>query len=372
MSEYLHIVCFDAPSPPGYGGAIDLYYKIEALGKLGKKIILHYFSYRDNRNAAGLEKYCSAIHVYERRTGLRSLSFRLPYIVASRIDKNLIANLNADNHPILLEGIHCTGVLPYLNTSRRKVLVRLHNDEEIYYRQLAHSEGKLSKKIYYLIESELLKKYQQHLFQTYSYVSLSEKDISTLKKKYGVKHIAFVPCFIPWQTMNVKQGKGEYCLYHGNLAVSENIKAARWLIEQVFHHTKIPLIIAGKKIPRYIDDLVKRYPHIRTVSDPTDAEMATLIRNAQINVLPSINSTGVKLKVLHALFKGRFCVTNNNGINGVSSSNNVYIADSPAEFIEKVTELFEKEFTQKEIAQRAALCAIYDNEKNAARINELL
>jgi hypothetical protein len=73
MSEFVHIVALDAPSPPDYGGAIDMYYKVEALSNLGKKVILHYFNYKESRTVTGLEKHCHAIFSYKRNIGWRSV-----------------------------------------------------------------------------------------------------------------------------------------------------------------------------------------------------------------------------------------------------------------------------------------------------------
>ena len=41
----LNIVSFAVPFPPDYGGAIDIYYKLETLNNLGIKIYLHCFQY---------------------------------------------------------------------------------------------------------------------------------------------------------------------------------------------------------------------------------------------------------------------------------------------------------------------------------------
>ena len=41
----LNIVSFDVPYPPNYGGAIDIYFKLETLNDLGVKIYLHCFQY---------------------------------------------------------------------------------------------------------------------------------------------------------------------------------------------------------------------------------------------------------------------------------------------------------------------------------------
>ena len=39
----LHIICFDIPFPPSYGGVIPVFYRIKALNKLGVWVILHCF-----------------------------------------------------------------------------------------------------------------------------------------------------------------------------------------------------------------------------------------------------------------------------------------------------------------------------------------
>jgi hypothetical protein len=146
LTKPLHIVCLDTPWPADYGGAIDMFYRIKALSEAGVQIHLHYFSYNQRGNPTELNQYCSSIHVYERKTGFKGFSFKLPYIVSSRISIELANNLNKDNHPILLEGVHCTGILPLLNKENRKIIVRLHNNESAYYKHLAGSTRTFLKK----------------------------------------------------------------------------------------------------------------------------------------------------------------------------------------------------------------------------------
>ncbi len=42
-TKVINIVSFNNPFPPKYGGIIDVYYKIEALYKIGYQIHLHCF-----------------------------------------------------------------------------------------------------------------------------------------------------------------------------------------------------------------------------------------------------------------------------------------------------------------------------------------
>jgi len=370
LSDYIHIVCLDAPSPPNYGGAIDMYYKLTSLAAVGKKIILHYFDYRKNRNAGLLENCCTEIHSYSRKSFIRSFSFSSPYIISSRINSSLIKRLNEDSHPILLEGLHCSGIIPFLNDKNRVVL-RMHNEEVNYYKSLVATEKKIFKKNYFNLETALLKKYQKKLDKNLKTACLSQKDISVLQNEYGFTNLHFVPCFIPWQNIKSQVGKGHYCLYHGNMAVTENEAAAVWLLKNVFSQINIPFVIAGSGISKKLFSLALKYTNSRLVYNPPVDELNGLIKDAHINVLPSKNNTGVKLKLLHALFEGRFCITNTNGIEGSNIQSGVHIANSPQEFIQLIQHLYSKEFTMDKIAERKSVKDIYNNETNTQKLSAL-
>src|SRR5690349_1591593 len=184
MSRKLHIVCLDTPFPPDYGGAIDMMNRIIQFHKAGTGIFLHYFSYNERGTPNELNRYCEKIFVYERKEGRKGLSPRIPYIVASRINQQLIEELQKDDHPILLEGIHCTGILPMLDISQRKVVIRMHNDESAYYSELARAERSWLKKLFFRRESRVLKQYTATLPSGCYYACVSKKDVETFSEKY--------------------------------------------------------------------------------------------------------------------------------------------------------------------------------------------
>jgi hypothetical protein len=132
-------VCLDAPSPPSYGGAIDMYYKIKSLAAIGKKIILHYFDYNENRSTDGLNEICLEIYRYKRKSFIHSLFSFKAYIIQSRINADLIDRLNADEHSIIFEGLHCSGIIPHIYNQNR-LIVRMQNEEATYYKSLSNSE----------------------------------------------------------------------------------------------------------------------------------------------------------------------------------------------------------------------------------------
>ncbi len=373
MTKALHIVCLSAPAPTDNGGAIDMFYKIRALYAAGIAVNLHYFSYRRPADEAELKKYCVSIRSYRRRTGITGISLSRPYIVSSRVNKKLIDNLNTDQNPVLLEGIHCTGIISRLNKNKR-VLVRLHNNEADYYRSLAGSAGSLFKKFYYERESRLLEKYQSQLPQNTFYGCISETETGIFKDRYHLKNVFYLPVFTPYQTVTGKPGSGEFCLYHGNLSVSENDKAARWLVQNVFAGSGIPFIVAGKDPSNALKRMISVFKNVKLVENPGDEALEELIRQSHLNVLPSFSRTGIKLKLLHALFSGRHCLVNNEMLAASPVFRSVCeTAQSAEEFISSIMRLFIEPFTGAGIEKRKRLLEEnFDNSKNVQRIIQCL
>jgi glycosyltransferase involved in cell wall biosynthesis len=373
LNHHLHIVCLDNPDPPDYGGAIEMFYKITALYERGIKIHLHYFDYSDRENTGKISNYCETIHSYKRKTAFQGFSLKLPYIVASRINKELIAQLKKDNHPVLAEGIHCTGILSHLDTTTRKIVVRLHNDESVYYNELANSTQNIYKKTFFKNESKLLNKYQKELSDKYIYVCISEKDAATFKSQYHLNHVEYIPAFTAWQKVVGRTGLGDYCLYQGNLSVPENEKAITWLITEVLPGINMPIVIAGKNASESLEALIRKQVRCRLISNPGNDELNELIQKAHINLLPSFNTTGIKLKLLHALFEGRHCIANNAMIEGTGLEPICHIATTSKEFIKEITKLSDQQFEEEDITLRTELLeSIFNNKVNAEKIIQLI
>lgn len=347
-----------------------MYFKIKALAATGNKIILHYFDYNLSRNAKGLERFCEKIYSYKRKSIFKAFPINKPFIVESRINLQLINRINEDDYPVLLEGLHCSGIIPFLNNKER-VVIRMHNEEASYYHHLGATEKSFVKKIYFKRESQLLKSYQQNLAKNIKLACLSETDIDSFRNFYRFETTSFIPCFIPWQTLSIVKGWGDYCLYHGNLLVSENEEAAIWLIQNVFKKIRIPFTIAGKGISKRLLDEASAFDHITLINNPSIDQISTLIQQAQVNVLPSMNNTGVKLKLLNALLNGRHCITNYNGVNGSKITGGLTVADSVSAWLSAIPELMETEFSEADMAQRKKVLELYDNRQNAEKLNAL-
>ena len=371
MEKHLHIVCFDVPYPPDYGGLFDLYYKIVALHKHDIQIHLHCYEYGRGQQSE-LNKYCVEVKYYPRKTGLQGLSFSMPYIVSSRSDRQLLFNLSRDNYPILLEGIHSTYLLATGKLRERKVFVRLHNVEHEYYKRLKASTNSAFHKFYFLMESRLLKNYEKYIAKRAVIIAVSSDDETFYKTRFLAENIHYLPIFLPWREVFSKPGMGKYCLYHGNLSVPENESAAIWLINNIAGNISLPLVIAGHAPSSRLLKLAAS-KEVRVVADPVDKDLEGIISEAQINILPSFNNTGVKIKLLHALFAGRHCITNSAGDKGSGVEGLSHHCETAGEFQIMIQKLSGINFEENIITVRQTILeSVYNNDRNALDLITLI
>lgn len=368
MDKHLHIVCFDVPFPVNHGGLFDLFYKLVALHREGVQIHLHCFEYGKGPQEE-LGKYCAEVHYYQRKQGVAGMNSRLPYIVSSRIDESLYQRLLQDDHPILLEGVHCAYLLHDSRFSGRKIFLRLHNVEHLYYRHLFQTSRHLFKKIYFWNESRLLKRFEKSIAGKAIVLPVSETDGSYYRTELGATQVMPLPVFLPFDKVTAEEGLGCYCLYHGNLSVPENEKAAAWLLREVFNDLNIPLVIAGRKPSERLHQLSHRQTNTCLVADPSWQDMQDMIRKAQIHLVPSFNATGVKLKLLNVLFNGRHCIANPAALEGSGLGPACHSVSSAQSFKSVILQLYHQPFGEEEIRLRKQLLeAQFNNQTNARRL----
>jgi hypothetical protein len=367
MEKHLHIISFDVPYPANYGGVIDVFYKLKNLHKAGVKIILHCFEYGRGEQKE-LEKYCEKVYYYKRNTSFINQLSSTPYIVKSRASEALMDNLLKDNDPILFEGLH---TCYYINDERlatRFKIYRESNIEHHYYFHLAHSETNLIKRLYFIAEAKKLYAFQKHLLYADLMLVVSTDDQEYLQQYFPKSNIRYLPSFHAFNGLKIKEGKGDYILYHGNLQVAENAKALVYLIEQVFSKINHSVIIAGLNPGKEIYNQVKNHKNIRVVANPTDVEMNVLVENAHIHCLYTHQPTGLKLKLLNVLYSGRFCICNEDMLAGTSLQNACIVKNSPKEMLDAIENTFQKEFTQALITLRTQALQAFDNNSKTKQL----
>ncbi len=368
--RHLHIVSFTIPYPANYGGVIDVYYKLVALHKAGIKIHLHCFQY-DREQAPELNEICETVNYYPRRTGISSFFSTKPYIVASRKSKKLLENLLQDDYPILFEGLHSCYYLNHPKLAGRTRVYRESNIEHHYYYHLFKAERNPFAKIYFLFAGTKLRFYQSILKHATKMLVVSEADYAYLSKKFKHNKVVYLPSFHGNEEVKTKTGTGTYALYHGNLSVAENYKAAEYLIKKVFNDLDIPFKIAGMKPPEKLKKIVDKYDNISLIANPSQERMDELVSNAHVHVMVTFQPTGLKLKLLNTLYNGRFVLVNPEMVAGVELHNLCHIADTSAKLKASLIYLFSQRFEQYTLVERQHLLKTQFSDKtNAKRLIE--
>jgi glycosyltransferase involved in cell wall biosynthesis len=369
MAEGIHIVSFDVPFPPDYGGVIDVYYKAKALAEQGLKVSLHCFQY--GRAAfPEFEAEFFSVKYYTRRINPSHLISREPFIVKTRRSEVLLDALCENDWPILFEGLHTCAWIDHPRLEGRQKLVRAHNVEHEYYATLAKNESNLFRKRYFKTEARKLRGFEKKLKHADHILTLSESDQGYFHRHYPSATLVFP--FHPEMRIPRKEGK-DYAFYHGKLEVSENKEAVRFLVNEVFKGFGHKLVIAGKGVEADIREFRGVSSNVEFHLNPSDEEMADLASGAAVHVLPTFQQTGFKLKLLYSLHSEVEVVANRSMVAGTGLEGEVHLAETAAEFQDAIAYAIEHLPSEEKLQKRMAILREnYSNQSQAAVIVNLL
>ncbi len=368
MKKRLHVISFDNPYPPKYGGIIDVYYKIKALSELEIGVYLHVFGEQNIEEEKELSKYCEAVFYYPRNNVFLSLFSIIPFRVKNRASKLLEENLIKIKAPVLYEGLHSTHSL--LSNDLKEAYVRAHNVEHTYFYGLAKSERNLVKKLFYLIEGKKLERFEKQLKKATTIFTISKIEQKYFQHQFKEKAI-YVPAFHDATFLMHKKTRGSYVLWHGDLRVPDNIKAVLFLIE-VYKDSKFNFKIASSTINTAINKRISKINSIEFIDLNEKVDLFQLINEAHVNVLYTFQATGIKLKLLNALYKGKFVLGNNLLIENTGLETICEIANNKSIFLKQTENLFNKEFTKAITEKRKEVLKPFSPKLNAKKIKEII
>lgn len=368
-AQYLHIVSFNIPYPADYGGVIDIYYKIKALSHAGVRVILHCFQY-GRQHSKELEDLCFKVYYYHRKRGIKYFFHSDPYIVVTRNTNSMPKNLLGDSFPILFEGLHTTGIMLQCLEAKKLTLVRAHNIEHTYYNGLARSTRNPFHKLFFRSEAAKLKQYEKILSKADHILSIASHEARYFREKYG--NTNYIPAFHRFEDVSSLPGSGTFILYHGNLGVVENSEMFLSLAKECLSRVPYQVVVAGKNPSPRFRKKIARFPNISLHADPSDQELDALIAQAHINLLITRQASGIKLKLLHALFAGRHCLVSPEMVEGSGLKQLCSVATSDRELELQIHELMLQAFDEPQIRQRKKALQEYSNRAGAEKILRIL
>ena len=366
QNKPLHIISFDNPFPPDFGGIIDVFYKVKALHSLGFTIYLHCFYDDRNKVSDELKAITEEVYLYKKNKNPFFVFSKFPLPVICRFQKNLIENIKKHKAPILFEGLHSTMVLQKTSLTN-KMYLRLHNIESNFYAGMSKSETNLVKKILYYFVSKKYITYQKILPHFDSVFALSKSEYKEANKV--TTNCIYVPVFHGNEVNTLLSEHGKYAFYHGDLRLADNKRAAQFLIEVFKEILDYNLIIASSNGKHFIENNLHNVSNVKFVEIKDENHLDELFANAHINVMLSFQESGTKLKVINSLFKSRFCLINKNMVDDEQVLSLCEIAATKQDFINKIIDLKNKPYNQIEMKKKI-LNDIFNDIKNAKLIEQ--
>ncbi|WP_412851039.1 hypothetical protein ACL0VS_09240 [Chryseobacterium sp. PMSZPI] len=345
----LHIISFNYPYPPSYGGIIDVYYKVKALSDLGIKIHLHCFVDRiPEKIDPEVQSITENVLFYKKKKNPFLYFSSTPFASVIRNSDALFDHLERIKAPILFEGLQTTKIIDQLQKKEHKLFLRLHNNEAEYYKGLSFSEKNLFKKIIYRLEALKYKGYQKKRLKEFKAVfCLSEKEYQ--ETELYSKNAKLIHLFHGNHQVKTLSQKGDYFLFHGDLSTADNKKAAEETIKVFKNLPQYSLIIASD---RASDDLKKKINTIENISlvpIENNKNLNRLFERAQANILLSYQNTGTKVKLFNALYNSRFVIINQNITDDPSLINLCLFASNTKKLRQHIIDVSEKDYNENEI-----------------------
>lgn len=193
-----------------------------------------------------------------------------------------------------------------------KIIVHFHNIESIYY------DSKMPK---YLPGRGIVIRCAEHNDRyacqyADKIIALSQRDSSTLEKKYGRKADAIIgtglkDVFVSADKTMMTSSRPR-CLFVGAYFKPNN-DGILWFVKNVLPYVNIELIIAGKNMAR----LKAEQPCLKNIEVVTDVpDLRPYFESADFMILPIFSGSGMKIKTCESLMYGKNIIGSDEAFEG--------------------------------------------------------
>lgn len=296
-------------------------------------------------------------------------SYHVKRFISKDFSAKLKAVLQEEQFDIIhVESIFLTPYLPLIRKySQARVFLRAHNVEHLIWKRVAQSERNLVKRSYLKHLSLTLRAYEcEHLNDYDGVIPITDKDAATLRELGCRKPIVAIPFGVqPADVAAVSEEPNS--LYHlGSMDWMPNQEGVKWFLDKVWPkvHKRMPqltLYLAGRKMPEELMNL--QLDGVRVVGEVADA--MAFMASKQINVVPLLSGSGIRVKIIEAMSAGKVVITTSIGAEGINFTDgkDLLIANTPEQFVEQLQRCVDHPDYCREVGQNALRLILheYDN-----------
>lgn len=386
-------ICNKMPYPPNDGGTIATFSMITAFAQLGWNVhVIAMQTYKHNfltNNIPLQYKQNIKWHTVFVNTKLNpfkafyNLIFdTIPYnakrFINKAFEQKITDILSKTTFDIIqLESLYLS---PYTNVIREncntKIALRAHNVEHQIWERM-YSKSKIPAKWYIKNIASRLKKMELMSIKNVDFlIPITQNDAnilntSTLNAIVKVVQTGINPNkFID----NIKQNNQYSIFYIGALDWTPNTEALNWFIDNVWQNIKTNFAnaqfnIAGRNANKKFKKWLLNIP-VNFYGQVDNA--VEFIDNQNIMVVPLFTGSGMRIKIIEAMARGKCIVTTTIGAEGINITNgqHLFIADTAQQMTQTLDNLFKNPQIVYQIGQNA-LSFVKQNFDNTKLVNEL-
>ncbi|MCK9207695.1 MAG: glycosyltransferase family 4 protein, partial [Salinivirgaceae bacterium] len=312
---------------------------------------------------------------------LNLLFSKLPYnaerFISSEFKKNLEKVLQEHQFDIVqLEGLYLTPYIASIKAfSKATIALRAHNVEHEIWDRMRQNTSNWFKKYYYLLLAKRVKEMELKALQKVDLlIPITKKDVESLPFKKH-ENIWVCPGGMPDNHFQMsKPTKPQTICFLGALDWVPNQEGLSWFIEKVWIpvHKKFPqwsFEIAGRNCPKAFVNHLANYP-VTFIGEVPNAN--DFIDRFPVVVVPLLSGSGMRIKIVEALSRGKCVVTTTIGVEGITAQNEkeLFIYDQPIEIVQLLENLFSNPQIIEDCGQNAFKFAS-ENYKNSRLIGDL-
>ena len=289
-------------------------------------------------------------------------SYHVKRYVSQAFAQRLCAILQQEQFDVVhVESIFLTPYVPLIRKySQAKVILRAHNVEHLIWKHVAQSTRSYFKRWYLNHLSLTLRAYElEHLNDYDGIVCITQGDADYFRVNGCRRPVTHMPfgVEIP-EALEMQEIPEPNSLFHiGAMDWMPNQESIHWLLENVWPvvHREVPqahLYLAGRKMPARL--MQTHIDGVTIVGEVDDARR--FIAGKQINVVPLLSGSGIRVKIIEAMSAGKAVVTTTVGARGIdyTDGENLLIANTPTEFARQIKRLLDDPDYCRRVGEAAA------------------
>ena len=183
-----------------------------------------------------VQEHVGKLWIVRRRRALRSLLSFLPFQVPQPHGSAGSIQLDQPYGAIVLESEYVAAFLKNPAARHAKLILRLHNEQVGYFRDLAEGAKSWFKKLYYYSESLKFRFFSPRVIRKCEllwFISDSERQKHVGNHPQHKSKSYFVPTQVNPKTLRPFVAGGRTVLFIGTLTITHNTDAVAWFIEKV-------------------------------------------------------------------------------------------------------------------------------------------